>query len=569
MSAVAFRDPRPAHQPPPPGWHRGAARHATLRALVGAGDVGGVDPNTLQVGGDPFLRPRVRAAVQRAVADAQKATRLGDAEHVARVAFLRTAGLGGVDFDDAALVAELHDQYGRELPRSSGPWPVFLSILTALTAVAAVFAWIKLQPTPEERFRKTAFGVALGEPLVDFVVALNESGTSEVQAKKAAILTPKVEKQLGAEAYGLLEDALAQAARAVRGEGKLQPSLDAFADALVTAKVPAFLDSYSNGKTLWLMSFYAPSRHEVAWDGERLRVARVRRIDNLNLATTFYVWIRDGSRWAVLSLDGVEAKLGRELVPTLGGAPLAYGEILDPSYTAKVSKVLEAPLRAAFAEETKLSPADLKALAEAVVGLNDAKDRVRAKKNLLVGSDGLFLTPQELVRVEKQRSSDFDISEILRAHDRLVPFRAQVEKLAAIAADIDEETFVAQHLATKKEPVLTEAAREAGLSTSWGVSVASTRLASIAADRHAPVLWIEHVVREITVRENGAAAVVVRELAKELGRQRPEFEKAPETLYRNLELILGKPRGEIVAAAKKVHQRLFGAPPSVYARTPL
>jgi len=545
-------------------------RRNVLRALAFGGSFGGTDAALAHVGGEPFFRGSVRAAVARAVESARAATSVQDTEHIARVAFLREAGLAAdVHPDDVRRVSELHAEHADRIPRGGGFWPVTTALLAAMTAVLAFLVYKKFEPSPEEKFRKSPFGVALGDPLSDFVIALDKGG-APLEAAKSSLLTDGVKKQLGSDLFAQLESVLDKTAK----KSELQRPLDALNDGLVAAKIPGYLDSYTSpGGTTWLLSFYAGDRAEVAVDGEKTRVTRGRRVDSLNLDTTFYVWIREDSMWTVVSLEMVEEKFGRELLPTIGGdRPLHYGDHLGGANSVRLSKALAEPLRNAFVAESGVKLDELKTIQDIVAQLEDATDRVKNKKGLLVGHGSLLLAPQELKRLEKSRGKgNLDLDDAFKAHERLVGHREGLEKIVAIAADIDEQTFVAERLLGKKKAEPSDAAREAGISSAWGVAAARARLALIADGKHAPAIYLEDMVRDVVARGNGAINVVIRELAKELGRKLAEgsFESAAEALLNNVEAIVAKPREEVSAAARKVHERLFGGPPPHYERTPL
>src|SRR5688572_4284347 len=100
-------------------------RRNALRALATLGETG-----ELRAGGDPFLRPAVRASVARSLDGARKVTSIDDTEHVARVAFLRESGLAqGLDPNDEPRVRALHEGAVEKLPRGSGPWPITMALL--------------------------------------------------------------------------------------------------------------------------------------------------------------------------------------------------------------------------------------------------------------------------------------------------------------------------------------------------------------------------------------------------------------------------------------------------------
>lgn len=83
-------------------------------------------------------------------------------------------------------------------------------------------------------------------------------------------------------------------------------------------------------------------------------------------------------------------------------------------------------------------------------------------------------------------------------------------------------------------------------------------------------ILLEDMARSIAQRRKGALMAVVRELGKELGRQVPdEGETWQAALVASVELIAQKPREQVVAAARAIHERLFGRPPPRYERVPI
>jgi hypothetical protein len=560
---------------------RSALHRNALRGLARAGEPYGREVDAVPLAGDPFLRPLVRSSMRRAVAQAQAATTVHDPEHVARLAFLREAGLAaGVDPDDRARVSELHASYAPAVPSGGGFWPIVAALGIAVTVVAGFFVAKAIAPTPEERFRRSPVGVALVRDLSGYVTSLGKSAAERKEAK-AAFLSEPVRAQLGGDLSLKLDAVLVQAAVAQAGleatgseAQPLRTAIDDCNDGFVSAKVPAFLDAYAadgdrGARSLWLMAFYAPDRYELAIDGRTLRLARGRRLDPLNLTTTFYVWRRQASRWAAISLGGIEQKLAREILPTIGGdVPLAY-EGFPAAETARLSKALAGPLREAYVGGSGVAIDDLRALHHAAAALLESAARHRADTNVVIANESLILPPEEVANLEKHRHRYLHLDDALRAHERLLARRAQLDAVTAVGAEITESVFFGENLLEEVGLEPTEASREAGIASKLFVASARARLALLADEGHAPALAIEALVRESITRSQRVTPFLLGELAKALGRTKPEGEGAREAFVANVEFLMTKPRAEIAAAARGIHERLFGKPAPVLARTRL
>lgn len=199
-------------------------------------------------------------------------------------------------------------------------------------AAVAVFFVPRLLPSPNARFRKTAFGKALGEPLTDVVVASSRGGDSDARKK---LLTPDVKKQIGSDACDSLTRVVDELPH-VRGDGEesidlaLAPlylevnELDA---KLAKARVPAHLHAYgsmSGGRpVVWLTSYFVENRDELTFEKQPVRFVWARRIDGLNLAEN-RLYKAHAEDWVIVSMDRVEEELVQTLLAAIAkGAPLA------------------------------------------------------------------------------------------------------------------------------------------------------------------------------------------------------------------------------------------------------
>jgi hypothetical protein len=552
-------------------------RALVLRSLCAVADGGTGELSSLHTAhGEPFFRPFVRISVRRALSRAAVATTHADPEHVARLAFLRAlGGAASQDPNDAQAIAFAYETAAAPFRKAGGGiWPISTLLLLAVVASVGVFAWLRLRPTAEEKFMSSAFGKALGEPLGQYVVALDE-GKRAIEDKRDALLTSGVRAQLGDDLAGRFEDVLVQAAKAkdpsTDGEA-LRRSIEQLDGGLAGAHVPAFLDAYYRGegerRALWLMAFYAEDRARVSLAGQTLSVVHARRLDTLNLETSYVAWRRDGSEWLAVSQDLLEVELAKDYLPSIGGdRDLQLGDRAEAPKLGEIQSALTTSMRTALPAAAKVDPGEIRDVREIVDARQASVVRLLEKKRVLMGEGSLLLTPPRYAFLSKYREKEHDVDDFLKAHDRLAMHREAIGRMVSVLAAITEEELASWELLRRAKVKASKAAEADGVGASEGPLYASYLIVYGDA-RLEPAIVLERACREVA-RGRTAAYVATTAIARELGASKESLDgRWDEALLTAVKAILAKPPAEVRAAAARVYERWIGAPPSAYERKP-
>jgi hypothetical protein len=430
-------------------------RAAVLRSLCSVADAGGEPSSYHFAHGEPLLRPFARGAAKRALAKAAGATKVEDPEHVARLALLMALGAAApVDPNDPQAVAFAYETAAGPIREAGGGfWGLSSALLVVGLGALAVFLYLRLRPTPEEAFMRSPLGRALGEPLGEYVIALDK-GPHEREEKREEVLSSGVRKQLGGELADGFEKVLLEAERTKKGQddgGGLRAAIEALDDGFAKAHVPAFLDAYhreeGTRRALWLMSFYAEDRARVTIRGQSLSVAHVRRLDSLNLETSFVAWRREGSDWLAVSIDLLEVDFAKEYLNALDGArELQLSEQASGKAIGELSTELTTAVRGSFPGSASVDPAELHEIRELADRRQASVVRLLEKKQVLMGEGALLLTPPRYEFLAKYRAKEHDVDDFLETHDRMKLHAAAIGRLTAVLGAIMEEEVAAQAL---------------------------------------------------------------------------------------------------------------------------
>jgi len=593
-----------------------------LEVLAEAAEIGLPETATVPARAfDPVLRPFIVKRVQRAIDAASARTTSKHPDHALRLAFLDAHPDAPRDLapdDERAVLTAfralagpylphpeaeaakaaapaggayraLADRDGKplaDLPARKGKrWPITTPAAALLAAgalaTAATFLAPRLLPSPVARFRKTALGAALNEPLTDLVVARGESGAADARAK---LLAPEVKKQIGPAAF----DSLTRAADELpRARASNEESVDAamaplFASVndldarLLEAKVPAFVHAYGSGvpgrRAVWLTAYFVERRDEVLFDDVPLRVVWGRRLDGLNLndSTIYKARAED---WAILSLDRLE----QELVQTLL-APLAKGAPLLPNADAREGSpraVLSDAASRAVSDElsraTKVDRSDAEALHKAIAQRNEIAVSLNKIGYSLAVSSGIELssaTVERMTRAKRDHREDAAlIEDFLRVNERAASYRRDVapavvalgrleeEEMAGLL--VDEGRFAAKTAASARLGDAGESARgRLHAAASLAILASEPSVTKLALYRLVkPVL--DHDSRGISVEASaGALAALLRALELDT-RAEPEID---DTAFNALTLAFDLPPAKLREAAEKTYAELFGRP---------
>lgn len=522
-------------------------RRPTLHVLAEAAEIGLPETATVPARAfDPVLRPFIAKKVRGAVDAASTRTTSKHGDHLLRVAFLDFLGEAPKDLDpnDERAVEQVFRSLAtpylpppaagdparaaggayrvsaadreatsfedaKRRPRRRWPITVPASIVMLLATVTTVAFFLvpRLLPSAGERFRKTAFGKALGEPLTDVVVAAGR-GQADADAR-AKLLTPDVKRQIGDDAYGSLERVVDEVPH-VRADGEeaidlaLAPLYLEFNELdakLAAAKVPAHLHAYgsaASGKpVVWLTSYFVEQREELTFDATSVRFVWGRRIDGLNFSdSTLYK--AHAEDWAVVSMDNVEQEFVQQLLaPLAKGAPMAPDEqVDDKSARAELSRTAGRLISAELVSSTKVSASDAEALHRAIAQRNEIAGSLSKLGYRLPASSGIELSAATVRRITRARDDEPReralLDDFLRMNARAASHRRDVAAAVAALAHLEEEELGSliieqKRLATVPAPKLGERAN-----TPRGRSVAAASLAVLARPQSCPrlALWL-------------------------------------------------------------------------------
>jgi hypothetical protein len=596
---------------------------ATLQVLTDLAEVGLPEAIGVALSSyDPFLRRRIRRRVQSALDEAAARAPSEASDHVLRLAFLLAQPRPEpVDPKDIVGVGETYRRLsapflGQPAPRAihygtsvyrapSDPrpppiapkhmrrkrsWPITtpLVLLLGLTALGIATATVfpHFIPTPEERFRGSALGKSLGEPLTDLVSdEVYPSGEPWGRAK-ALFATPEVRAQIGAEATETLDrltrlipEAVAAPTESV--DVAMAPLFDAVNSLntrLADEEVPALLHAYASGgpnmlRSVWVTSYFVGQRSETTLDGQTLHTAWGRRIDSLNLADTT-IYKGDAEDWIVLSLDKVEETFDQTLLAAVArDAPVGPEEYeaTDTSPRAELARVAGRLIAAEIVAHSRLTPSDADSVYRALAARNEA---IRGL-GYAVQPARLSLPPwlvRSMVATKAQNRSEGPlIEEALRMNARMGPYREAVASAASELAFLEEELFVTRlfdekRFAETRVPQLSEV----GLDWPWARVIVASQLGTLARAHDCPRLAFWRVATK--AHENGyrgeyyaVTRLVFDMLFKELGipaiAEGESAELASPSFARAMLAALQAPPERVRAAAALAYRTIFGSPP--------
>jgi hypothetical protein len=455
---------------------------------------------------------------------------------------------------------------------------IVVAVVAACAAIAAAVALvIALRPTPEQKFRRSALGVALSSRLTDYIVYSGRSQQRAEEAKKE-LLSPGVERALGAAGFGALSSALDAAARAGRShedtDAAMAPifrELDAVDRHLSEQHQPAFVTAYAYGKpgerSVWITSYYVRVRAETVLDGARARVVWGERLDSLNL-TDLVAWKADASEWALLSVDLIEEDFVRTLLKALAVNEALRG--LPEATTAVAGEI--------FAS-SKLTPKDAAAIYDWLGRRNLAALELKAAGYTIDTTDRLQLPNWAVRSLEEASGSAVQVTTMLRMNEALGAYREAFSSAVDLLASLHEQEFLVRLLEMPRQkdtPVQALAAR--GVDYPDLRAAASSVLSILARPQSCPRLALWRVAAwayddTYNAATHRVGAVVLGAVMRELGlpddSQWAGQTPADDKLGGALRAAIARPPGDVQAAAGRAYAALFGHAPPAYSRVVL
>ena len=270
-----------------------------------------------------------------------------------RLAYLYGVGQTVAEPEDTASVAAA----AAALPAPpsvgrTGPWLV--AALSALVlALGAGGLWLRhaLRPfVPLE----TPVGNLLGDKLADYAVALSRHDAAGAQTSRDALSNPAAGGALGPNAVQRMSSVLSSMqALYATSDTESRPRIDAFQNAvtgldsaLEAGGLPYFVDAemrFAPEPQPLPMSYYVQRETHARAEGQRHRVVRLWRLDNLGVAQALLGFTRPHTPAAIVLLDQIESDLN-EVQHRLD---YARGLIPVPAFLCGVLG-LENPLDAAY-----------------------------------------------------------------------------------------------------------------------------------------------------------------------------------------------------------------------------
>jgi hypothetical protein len=459
------------------------------------------------------------------------------------------------------------------------------ALVLAAGAVALAFA---LRTTPEQKFRRSAFGKALAEPLTDYIADVSRAPQRAATARRE-VLTSAVEKQIGGDTFGSLRKALEEVRPAEQStddvDSALKPLFEALndVDARLTARqVPAFLSAYARGapgnRSVWITSYYARQRSETTVEGAALRAVRGVRIDSLNL-TDLTGWKAAASDWVLLSFELVEEDFVRELLkPIARRTPLGRPAGVPPedhSPPAELAREATAAIGAEVFASSHLPPDDATTIDDLLSRRNVAALELKGRGYGIDATDRLQL-PRWMERaLENSRGEAPQIDEMLRMEDALGAYDESFSSAVDLLASLEEQEFVVRLLEEKRlkdGPVETLVAQNADSAELR--AIASAELSKLARPQPCPRLALWRAAKwAYDAGYSGAAhrmaIAVLDALFRQLGLPGSAewVGESPldEHFASALRAALAKPPAEVQAAASRAYQELFKHAPPAYA----
>jgi hypothetical protein len=464
---------------------------------------------------------------------------------------------------------------------------VTIALATLVLGAAAVALGFALKTTPEEKFRKSAFGKALAEPLTDYVADVSRAPQRAATARHA-VLSSAVEKQIGADTFAALRkslDALRPAEQSTDDvDVATKPLFEALNEVdarLSDRRVPAFLSAYARGapggRGVWITSYYARQRSETTVEGASLRSVRGVRIDSLNL-TDLTVWKATAADWVLLSFDLVEEDFVRDLLkPLARRAPLGRPDGVpadDHAPPAELAREATAAIAAEVHASSHMTPEDAAAIEDLLSRRNVAALELKEKGYAIDASDRLQL-PRWMVRaLESSRGAAPQVDEMLRMDDALGAYDEPFSSAVDVLASLEEQEFVVRVLeeARLKDPVDAFVAQNADSPELR--AIASAELSKLARPQPCPRLALWRTARRVYDAVYSGAAhrmaiAVLDALFRQLGLPGSAewVGESPldEHFASALRAALSRAPGELQAAASRAYEELFKRAPPAYA----
>jgi hypothetical protein len=351
----------------------------------------------------------------------------------------------------------------KEGARSTILWG--LATIGIFAVLAGAAAWrARGHKTPDEQFKATALGRALGEPLTNYVVALGrDSPNNRAASARDELLSKEVEAQVGSAGFAQLREVL-ERAKASRGESgddtspltALWASVNAFDATLALRGVPAYLGAYSassgDGRTVWLLGYFVRARATVrVGSNDALPVVWATRLDSLNYADSTAYRAFLGER-AVISLDALEEEFIRDELPAVArGEPLHLApNVVENDAVQELGRRASAIVTGELLHGARLSKEDATSV-DALLARREANvETLRAKGLGMRAPRRLRLTPTLLSSLE-QYDSDFVVKQLLKDDDQLSSYADAVGSAVELLAAHEETEFVPRLLLPQKD----------------------------------------------------------------------------------------------------------------------
>jgi hypothetical protein len=462
---------------------------------------------------------------------------------------------------------------------------VLAALVLAAGAVALAFA---LRTTPEQKFRRSALGKALAEPLTDYVADVSRAPQRAAAARRE-VLTSSVEKQIGADTFAALRKALEAMRPAEQSNEDVdtatKPLFEALNDLdahLTDGHVPAFLSAYARGgagnRSVWITSYYARQRSETTVEGAPLRAVRGVRIDSLNL-TDLSGWKAAASDWVLMSFDLVQEDFVRELLkPIARRAPLGRPAGVPPedhTPPAELAREASATIATEVYASSRLTPEDAVTIEDMLSRRNVAALELKERGYAIDATERLQLPRWASRALENSRGEAPQVDEMLRMDDRLGAYDESFSSAVDLLAALEEQEFVVRLLEQKRlkdTPVDAFAAQNADSAELR--AVASSELSKLTRPQPCPRLALWRTAKwAYDANYSGAAhrmaIAVLDSLFRQLGLPGSTewVGESPldEHFASALRAALAKPPAEVQAAASRAYEELFKRPPPAYA----
>lgn len=469
---------------------------------------------------------------------------------------------------------------------------VTAALATLVLAAAVTALGFALVTTPEQKFRKSALGKALADPLTDYVAAVARAPEHAASARRD-VLTTSVEKQIGADTFGALRmalDALPQAAQSSDDvDSAMKPLMDALDvvdSRLSDRRVPAFLSAYSRGQAgargVWITSYYVRQRSETRVEGQSLRSVVGRRIDSLNL-TDLTGWKATAASWVLMSFDLVEEDFVRELLgPIARKVPMGRPEGVPPedhTVPAELAREATAAISAEVLAASRLKAEDAVSIDDLLSRRNVAARELKERGYAIDATDRLQL-PRWMARaLDAARGTAPQVDEMLHMDDALGAYDDPFFSAVDLLSSLEEQEFVVRLLEEnrlKESPVDALAAQNADSPELR--AIASAELSKLARPQPCPRLALWRTARwAYDAGYSGAAhrmaIAVLDALFRRLGLPGSAewIGESPldEHFAAALRGALSKPPAELQEAAARAYEELFKRPLPVYSRKAL